>query len=189
MAVALKVAAEIAPFYAVDQALRFAYGSEGRVICKTSSVFTELVQRTDRRDAPLTAWEAVAQGVLIRSLCKRVLVGVEMQIVDAYYRPAIGFLYERKRLDCEGIGRVVAASHKCDVWLASDAVRKWAKMRPAHDWRWWAQHLGKGETTIYYLVYGRRLRAQPGIMHTLDGLLGQSIAILDAEMRAENLVG
>jgi hypothetical protein len=183
-----------APYTSVNQALRSAYGSEGRYVIQMSQAIAGLRGGGVRiRPNPywegLTAWERVAQAALTLLLVRQTLQGVKLLVVEAHYTvPADDNLTLRKQ------GRLIALSErvcgaidtKPDSRYLLAAVAAWAGFGELDD-KEWSKQLSVHTKTLQRWRVGRGEYGQ-GITGVLDDWLDGARRELGGPMREAGLI-
>ena len=144
-------------FPSLEEALAWAYRTEAKKPIKVSSAFRDLRGGSVEGPRGLTPLERVAQASFIRSMVRESIAGMPYLAVEGRYMvPADPELKHTKETRVILLAQeVLWQNPHLPRFYVLDVTRKWARMRPDHDEKWWAKHLEKAPSTL------RRWRRNP----------------------------
>lgn len=135
-----------------DEVLRYAYRAE-TIEIQPQSMYRELAGRSTSPSV-LTPEEVMADGVMILARARREISAMEALVLDIYYRLPVSKDLDRAvehaiELVAEAI--IKLKRQRVDRYFVRDAIRRWSPNgQPHHTLKWWAQHLQRSSSTVYF---------------------------------------
>ena len=178
------------PFLDHVDALHFAFHTEVKDRTPISTLFRTMqgggVKIRPKLD--LSREDRGTQGALIMSLVNRTLPpGPEKTAIYAYYTVPVAMYARRKVVACETIAVWINSQIGTPMWFTVDIIKGWARLKPSHNLKWWAEHLKVSERTCQRYAYGRSNKS-PGIYTLLERAMGDADGKLVPAMRDCQLI-
>lgn len=165
-----------APYKYAEQAVRDAYRTEAQDIVKVSGFISSMMgnkggsKLRSRSNRPRDPHDRHAQAAMILSFISRHLTIEQQLVIRARLTiPNNRMLELRKSHDLKLMfEHFVRYKWDAPFRYVEDVLRGWVGYKRHHDEEWWANHLKKSTSTLYYWRYGYTKRGTPGFMTAID---------------------
>jgi hypothetical protein len=165
-----------APYRYAEQAVRHAYRTEAQDIVQVSAFISSMMgskgemKRPFNPNRPRGPHERHAQAAMILSFVARHLTVEQNLVIRAKLtQPSNPMLERRKSQDMKLVYEHFVR-YKWDIPFryVEDVLRGWSGYGRHHDEEWWAKHLKKSISTLYYWRRGQSKRGTPGFMTAIE---------------------